>query len=240
MANYFVDYAKFNSALVKNYPNLKNTVETISNYKKLERWELKEALTRAKQGDGMAEERIIENYSNFVLHMAYHFFEKFGGEIEDYLSEGRMGLLEAVRRYDKDRNNTFMSYASSWSLQKMTRSIPNCRYVARLPMHVFEEFQKIYFGKVLATEAKWGKFLTLLELQINRILSPEDIRDVPDNSFEDEIVSKIDNERLVAEAFRNLNPRGRFIMEHRYGFYDGTVWTLEEIAKELNVTRERV
>ncbi|HHT9118067.1 MAG TPA: RNA polymerase sigma factor RpoD [Candidatus Hypogeohydataceae bacterium YC38] len=185
----------------------------------------------------------------------------------DLIQEGNTGLMRAVDKYEYRRGYKFSTYATWWIRQAITRSIADQARTIRIPVHMIETMSKIRnISKRLLQEK--GREPTVEEIAKGvRISVPEARRimkisryqislDRPvgeseDSSFGDFIedekaespVSAATQEMLkekINNVLGTLSYREREIIKLRYGIGDGYTYTLEEVGKKFNVTRERV
>lgn len=186
---------------------------------------------------------------------------------EDCFNEGIFGLMRAIELFDLDYDVKFSTYAINWIRQTIARYIDNTKNTIRIPVHLSASFLKI--SRFIETyQKKNNKLPTKKEIlentglselcleefyssqktaSLNTMIGEEEktelINMIPDQnvSVETEVV---DNN--VANTIRDimkdlLNERERFVIKQRFGFNEeGRIYTLEEVGKELGVTRERI
>ena len=170
------------------------------------------------------------------------------------------GIIEAINSFDLYSNSYFTSYLSLWIKQKIDRYISDYENIIRIPYHMYEQTKQvkdIYNECTLDSEKlivdeisdkmniSHEKTYSLLEIiKMNDILSLDEFS-------ENEgllLYAKDDFEqieyRLMSERFdkmlNKLSHRELTVIKLRYGFIDGKTYTLEEIGKQLGVTRERI
>lgn len=185
----------------------------------------------------------------------------------DLIQEGNTGLMRAVDKYEYRRGYKFSTYATWWIRQAITRSIADQARTIRIPVHMIETMSKIRnISKRLLQEK--GREPTIEEIasavkisvpearRIMKISRSQISLDRPvgeseDSSFGDFIedekaespVSAATQEMLkekIEGVLNTLSYREREIIKLRYGIGDGYTYTLEEVGKKFNVTRERV
>lgn len=216
-----------------------------------------------KEVPGAADKLITSNL-RFVVSVA----RKYRGRGLSYLeliNEGNLGLLKAARRFDKDKQVKFISYAVWWIRQSIQKAVFEQATSVRIPMNKITLVNK--FKKALdANEGDFEKTINSEEFASSRL----DILDVLEKSTEVSLDSPIgggdgeedkarslldtigndpdqDKDSAIKElssiidgAMQNIKPREEKILRMYYGLNFSKSFTLEEIGKELNLTRERV
>lgn len=221
---------------------------------------------RVRDGDFEARQIMIERNLRLVVNIAKHYLNR-GIPLLDLVEEGNLGLMHALEKFDPDRGFRFSTYATWWIRQNIERAIMNQSRTIRLPVHVVKELNQVLRAcrKVEAegkkdrlieevaretgkTEETVRAMLALNEhtasldapLDIDPSLSiGESLRD--ENADIPEL--KIHNsevEDLIREWIGMLNDKQRMVVRHRYGIDEVEVYTLEELAGQLGLTRERV
>jgi RNA polymerase primary sigma factor len=185
----------------------------------------------------------------------------------DLIQEGNTGLMRAVDKYEYKRGFKFSTYATWWIRQAITRSIADQARTIRIPVHMIETMSNIRevmkrlsqdLGREptleeIATAANLSVAETRRVLKISRkpISLDRPVGDSEESSFgefiEDELaespVSAATQEMLkdkIDNVLQTLTYREREIIKLRYGLGDGYTYTLEEVGRIFNVTRERV
>ncbi len=185
----------------------------------------------------------------------------------DLIQEGNTGLMRAVDKYEYKRGYKFSTYATWWIRQAITRSIADQARTIRIPVHMIETMSKIRNVSKRLLQEK-GREPTIEEIanavnvsvpearRIMKISRSQISLDRPvgeseDSSFGDFIedekaespVSAATLEMLkekMESVLHTLSYREREIIKLRYGIGDGYTYTLEEVGRKFNVTRERV
>ena len=185
----------------------------------------------------------------------------------DLIQEGNTGLMKAVEKYEYRRGYKFSTYATWWIRQAITRSIADQARTIRIPVHMIETMSKLRnVSKRLAQE--YGREPSIEEVaaaanipvqEAQRVMKIEKhpvsldrpVGDGDDNSFGDFIedstvespVTTATQDMLrekIDSVLGTLSYREREIIKLRYGIGDGYTYTLEQVGRIFNVTRERV
>jgi len=222
-----------------------------------------ELAKRIERGDRAAKERMITCNLRLVVANAKR-YRGHGVPFGDLIQEGTIGLNRAVEKFDWRKGFKFSTYATWWIRQACQRAISNQAHTIRIPTHVQERQQKL--GRARSRlEVELGREPTLEELtaatgytleHVDEALSTVDAnvsmnRPLGDDGFElgdlfadenatdpAEAGEAIVRNRRVAEALARLDETERRVLELRFGF-DGQPQTLEAIARELRIGRER-
>ena len=227
-----------------------------------------ELALKAQQGDKKAREKLINSNLRFVVTVAKK-YQGQGLPLEDLINEGNIGLLTAIDKFEPDKGYHFISYAVWWIRQSITRSIADQSRTIRIPVHLHENMLKIRRAKgewmknhpYEATPTDLAEMTGLKEEQVRFCLSKMDnvvSLETPVNSeeedsflgdfiadnkeqFDDYISKDYLNEFMKAvENAPKLTQRELFVIKARMGLWNGREMTLEEVGKEMGVTRERV
>lgn len=223
-------------------------------------------LARASRaGDSASRQAMIQHNLRLVLSLARRYRNR-GLALLDMVSEGNLGLIRAVEKFDPELGFRFSTYATWWVKQAIDRSIMNHARDVRLPVHVIKEVSLILRKEMLLTH-QMGRKPTRSELaehcglklhELTFLLdchesSHDNEQAIPDT---DELESdccpaqddgdpvrpmQLTGMRGTAWRWLNeLNERQRQVLERRYGLNGHEPLTLEQTGEEIGLTRERV
>ncbi|MCD6454307.1 MAG: sigma-70 family RNA polymerase sigma factor, partial [Candidatus Aminicenantes bacterium] len=209
--------------------------------------------------------RLIEGNLRFVVKYASK-FKGYGVPFEDLVEEGVLGLIEAAKRFDPNKNVKFLSYAGWWVREAILEAIHRGTRAVDIPKRMMDAYFKVQ-KKAKDLEKLEGKPPSKRELaeelgmdeerldnlmlikktdislsssiEEDETLSIESL--IPDQ--EEDVVEKIFRKRLrekVKEIIESLGEREAKIIKLRYGLEDGRPRTLEEIGREVGLSKERV
>jgi len=224
---------------------------------------------QVRQGDFAARQRMVECNLRLVVSIARHYTHR-GVALPDLIEEGNLGLMHALTKFDPERGFRFSTYATWWIRQAVERAVLNQSRMVRVPAHVVRELNVVLRAlRHLETHMPAdGRESTLEDVahlldksvpEIERLLSLQEhvvSLDAPldrasgttfadaladDDARAPELMLHVaEIEKAVGGWLAELNPRQRLVIERRYGLNGCEVATLDELAQEMGVTRERV
>ncbi|MFT5533956.1 MAG: RNA polymerase nonessential primary-like sigma factor [Burkholderiaceae bacterium] len=224
--------------------------------------------TLAKGGDFPSRQVMIEHNLRLVVSIAKHYIHR-GVALLDLIEEGNLGLMRAIDKFEPERGFRFSTYATWWIRQSIERAIMNQARTVRLPVHVVRELNQVLRAKYhLESLHQDGKeasaddvahltgrtaedvqdILALAEYPVSldapldadphgslMDLLPGDLADGPEARAEQHEASL-----MMRDWLARLTDRQRLIILRRFGLEDEDPVTLETLAAEMGVTRERV
>ncbi len=224
-------------------------------------------LTRATQrGDAKARQRLIESNMRLVINIAKSYRSR-SIPIEDLIQEGAIGLMHAIERFDPDKGFRFSTYATHWIRQAIGRALDNKSKAIRLPAHISQSLRKIdrercrlmrELGHEPTADQLAGamgisarKLVTLIQssqdlLSLDMRIGDSDnttlgnmLRDEKSGDPENFVLS----EEMVEELHKimsELSERERRVMSYRLRMGDDTASIRDDLAKEMQLSRERI
>jgi len=221
---------------------------------------------RVKRGDKRARARMIKANLRLVVKIS-HDYENLGLPLLDLISEGNIGLMKAVERFDPKKGAKLSTYAAWWIKQSIRRALSNQSKTIRLPVHVVDKMQKMNRLSLTLFE-KLGREPTDAELADRLDITPARVAhlrtigirpasldaaigDDGENRFSDiieyteamtpfELLKAKTMRQGIRQQLQHLSPREAKILTLRYGLNGQEPQTLDVVGRKFKITRERV
>jgi RNA polymerase primary sigma factor len=225
-----------------------------------------ELANRIQNGDMEARDLMIRANLRLVVKIA-HDYANFGLPLLDLISEGNIGLIKAVERFDPTKGGKLSTYAAWWIKQSIKRALANQSKTIRLPVHLVDKIAKMRRTAMQLAE-EFGREPTDEEIAyeigmpVNKVahLKSVSVRpsslDAPVGESDSTALGELVGDENASSPFDNLNnktllreisdmmgqleEREADIIRMRFGLDGDKAQTLEEVGELFNITRERV
>ena len=222
---------------------------------------------RIKRGDKAARDHMIKANLRLVVKIAYD-YNQMGLPLMDLISEGNLGLIKAVERFDPAKGGKLSTYAAWWIKQSMKRALANQSKTIRLPVHLVDKISRMrkMIAKLtdeLGREPENEEIAAELQIPTAKValLKTVSVRpaslDAPVGEDNDSATlgDLVGDEAAVSPyeglgdknlkedlsaMVNSLDPREASIIKLRFGLEGQKELTLEEVGKKFKVTRERI
>jgi RNA polymerase primary sigma factor len=225
-----------------------------------------ELAAKIKRGDKKAREHMIKANLRLVVKIARD-YDGLGLPLLDLISEGNIGLMKAVERFDPKKGGKLSTYGSWWIKQSIKRALANQSKTIRLPVHMVDKISKMrrmamklqeMFGREPTDEELAAELGTtasrVSQMRVSAIrpasldapIGDDDTNNFSDMVEDERAINPYDEleEKTVTgmlqDMVKHLDDREATILRFRFGLDGGQEKTLEEVGEKFGVTRERV
>ncbi len=225
-----------------------------------------ELATLIQKGDKQARERMIKANLRLVVKIA-HDYANFGLPLLDLISEGNIGLVKAVERFDPNKGGKLSTYAAWWIKQSIKRALANQSKTIRLPVHLVDKIARMrritaeleellgraptdeeiaYEMEMSVNKVAHLKSVSVRPASLNAPVTEDEGTEFGDLIGDENSINPLDNlqsNNVIGDLNRlieELEPREAEIIRLRFGLDGDKGKTLEEVGEMFGITRERV
>ena len=221
---------------------------------------------RSLRGDEISRKRMIESNLRLVVKISRRYNNR-GLSLLDLVEEGNLGLIRAVEKFDPEKGFRFSTYATWWIRQTIERAIMNQTRTIRLPIHIVKKLN-VYLrtsrelahkltheptaediakeldvpAKEVAKILKLNERISSVDIPIGYNSDKELLDIIPDRkeATPEHELQDNDMKLRIIDWLEDLNPKQREVLARRFGLLGYEAATLENVGKEIGLTRERV
>ncbi len=223
---------------------------------------------KAKNGDKAARDKMIKANLRFVVRVAKK-YQNHGLDLSDLISEGNIGLINAIEKFEPSRGYHFISYAVWWINQSILKAVSEKSRAIRLPLNRANELVRIEYASNLINgtlseseeveqiadmlnmpESKVRELLAISNGMVSldaKVSASENDNSVVGDYYEDETYARPEEHTVevalkddVDSLLKTLRPNEQKVIRLRYGLNGYKPMSLQEIGEECNLTKERV
>ena len=254
------------SVLSTGGEDVRQYLSEIRRFPVLDQQQERELAMLCAAGDAEAIRKMVSSNLRLVVSVAREYAGR-GVPLLDLIQEGSIGLIAAAKKFDYTRDTRFSTYATKWIRQRMGLCLNEHSGVIRVPAYTAERLRKLT-AETAAFRAEEGRNPTAAELSIRTGFAVEKVQeilrlapevtslDIPVGERGEDTIGTLlpsdENSEPQAELIRRelktlldsmmaeLTDRQRTVLRLRFGMDDGISRSLEQVAKELTVSKERV
>lgn len=250
---------------VLDQKNLKNYLNQISKFPAIPQEEEKRLGRLIQKGNRDARKKLIESNLRFVVSFVKK-YQGMGIGLLDLIHEGNLGLIEAAKRFDPERNVKFISYAVWWIRQAIIHALTQYSRIYHLPQKLSDRISDMK-RKTFQLKGDLGREPTREEIAKRMGITTDEVEDLElfdeknvslsdklyDESLEVEdklkdslapsveyLIIKNSIQQQIRELLEELDVKEARVLKLRFGLDDDRPQTLQEIGDMMNLTRERI
>lgn len=253
----------------KEYKKTKEKIKALESSIGLKAYDVKKVLKTLQDAEKELIEKkeflIICNL-RLVISIAKKYIGR-GLSLADLIQEGNIGLMKAVDKFEYRRGYKFSTYATWWIRQAISRAISDKSRTIRIPVHMLDNINKVNnvikkFVQKYGDEPTVEEIAKKLKMSVKKIshileISKEPVSIETPISYHNDalLIDFIEDKNMVSpieyamyidiktalnKVLSSLNPKEEFVIRKRYGIGNDRPYTLEEVGKACNLTRERI